>query len=264
MGVSLASSAIDSGCEVYWLPEGRSETTRRRAAQAGLVPVDTLDRLCELCPVIVSICPPEFAADVARQVAASGFRGVFLDANAGAPQHKIELAREMESYGVRFVDGGVIGLPSRVRGETTLFLSGSAAGEAAACFAGGAIAAEVIGTKVGRASALKVLFAAYNKGTVALFASLYAAAETYGVLPELQGQLVHRGLSLKEIETRILRSAPKAWRWVEEMHEISAALEAVGQPGEFHEAAAQVYERLREFKDAEGLTLAQVIERSQK
>jgi 3-hydroxyisobutyrate dehydrogenase-like beta-hydroxyacid dehydrogenase len=200
---------------------------------------------------------------VAREVAATRFRGVFVDANAAAPQHKVELAREMEALGVRFVDGGVIGLPSRVRGETTMFLSGAAAEEAAVCFAKGAIAAEVLGAEVGRASALKILFAAYNKGTVALYASLYAAAERYGVFEELQGQFVHRGLSLEKIEAQILRSTPKAWRWVEEMREISAALEAVGQPGEFHQAAARVYERLAEFKDAEGLTLAQVLEKTQ-
>ena len=109
-----------------------------------------------------------------------------------------------------------------------------------------------------RASALKILFAAYNKGSVALFTALYTAAQHYGVLDELQGQFVHRGLSLATIETQILRAAPKAWRWIEEMHEISAALEAVNMPGDFHEGAAKVYERLSGFKDGNP-TLADVI-----
>jgi len=43
------------------------------------------------------------------------------------------------------------------------------------------------------------------------------------------------------------------------MHEISAALEDVGLPGDFHRAAAVVYERLAGFKDAEGLALSEVI-----
>jgi 3-hydroxyisobutyrate dehydrogenase-like beta-hydroxyacid dehydrogenase len=197
------------------------------------------------------VCPPEFAFEVARAVAATGFRGVFADVNALAPRHKIEMGLEMEAAGIRFADGGIIGLPSRVSGETTLFLSGAAAEDVAACFAGGAIAASVMGMETGRASALKILFAAYNKGSIALFTTLYAAAEHYGVGEELKGQFTHRGLSVDKIEAQILRAAPKAWRWVAEMHEISEALEAAGLPGEFHQGAAQIYERMRELKDRE-------------
>lgn len=259
MGVSIAESAIESGCEVYWASEGRSPPTRERAEQAGLRELASVREMCERCPVIISVCPPEFAPAVAREVAATGFQGIFVDANAGAPRHKIELGREMEARGVRFIDGGIIGLPSRTTGETTLFLSGAEAKEAAYCFINGAIGAVVLGPEVGRASALKILFAAHNKGTIALQTTLYAAAEQYGVLSELQEQFVHRGFSLQKIETQILRAAPKAWRWVEEMHEISDALEAVGMPGEFHQGAAKLYERLVDFKDAEELSLADVI-----
>lgn len=247
MGISIASSAVDNGCEVYWASEGRGEATRDRAA--ALTDVGTTERLCETCPVIISVCPPEFAFGVARGVASARFKGIFADVNALAPHHKIEMGREMEEAGIRFVDGGIIGLPSRVSGETTLFLSGEAATEVAACFTKGAIAPTVMGPEIGRASALKILFAAYNKGSIALFASLYAAAEHYGVTKELKGQFVHRGLSLEKIETQILRAAPKAWRWVAEMHEISAALEAAGMPGDFHAGAAKVYERLVGLKD---------------
>jgi 3-hydroxyisobutyrate dehydrogenase-like beta-hydroxyacid dehydrogenase len=246
MGASIAASAMDGGCEVYWASEGRSGATKARAAD--LVDSGTVGRMCEVCSVIVSVCPPEFAFDVTRTVKAAGFKGVFADVNALTPQHKIEMGRELEAAGIRFADGGVIGLPSRVPGETTLFLSGPAANEVAACFANGAIAASVMGPEVGRASALKILFAAYNKGTVALFTALYAAAEHYGVAEELKGQFTHRGLSVEKIEAQILRAAPKAWRWVAEMYEISEALEAAGMPGEFHQGAAKVYDRLRDLK----------------
>ncbi|MEI9812235.1 MAG: DUF1932 domain-containing protein [Acidobacteriota bacterium] len=262
MGVSIANSAIDSGCNVFWASEGRRSYTRERAERTGLTELSTVADLCEKCPVILSVCPPEFAADVAHQVADTGFQGVFADLNALAPQRKIELGRELAARGIRFADGGIIGLPSRTPGETTLFVSGEAADEVAACFAKGAIAARVMGQETGRASALKILFAAYNKGSIALFTALYAAADQYGVLEDLQGQFVHRGLSLATIETQILRAAPKAWRWIEEMHEISSALEQVDQPGDFHEAAAKVYERLADFKDASGLSLKDIIERS--
>jgi hypothetical protein len=106
-----------------------------------------------------------------------------------------------------------------------------------------------MGPEIGRASALKILFAAYNKGSIALFASLYGAAQHYGVLEELKGQFTHRGLSVEKIEMQMVRAAPKAWRWIAEMDEISRALEDAGMPGEFHQGAGKVYGRLKDLKD---------------
>jgi len=259
MGVAISQSALDTGCAVFWASAGRRSSTRERAERAGLIDLVTVDRLCQECGVILSVCPPEFAADVAQRVAATGFTGVFADLNALAHQRKAAFAATMRERRIRFADGGIIGLPTRTRGETTVFLSGEAANEVAACFATGAIAARVLGDDVGRASALKILFAAHNKGTIALFTSLYAAARHYGVLDELQGQFTQRGHNLATIETQIVRAAPKAWRWLAEMQEISAALEAVNMPGDFHRAAADVYARLASFKDATSPSLADVI-----
>jgi 3-hydroxyisobutyrate dehydrogenase-like beta-hydroxyacid dehydrogenase len=259
MGVSIAQSLVDSGCRVFWASAGRRSSTRERAEAAGLIELATVEQLCAKCAVILSVCPPEFAGEVAETVAATGFTGIFGDLNAVAPQRKIALARTMRERGIRFADGGIIGLPTRTRGETTVFLSGEAAHDVAACFADGAIGATVLGDEPGRASALKILFAAHNKGTIALFTSLYVAARYYGVLDELQGQFARRGLAVTAIETQIVRAAPKAWRWVAEMHEISASLEAANVPGDFHQAAAVIYERLASFKDADSIALADVI-----
>ena len=259
MGVSIAESVIDSGRRVLWASEGRGASTRARAERAGLVDVVTIDRLCARCEVILSVCPPEFAGEVAETVGASGFTGIFADLNAVAPQRKTALAAVMSERRIRFADGGIIGLPTRSHGQTTVFLSGEAAHDVAACFARGAIGAKVLGGEPGRASALKILFAAQNKGSIALFTSLYAAARHYGVLDDLQDQFAHRGLALAAIETQIVRAAPKAWRWIAEMHEISSALEAANEPGDFHRAAAAVYERLAGFKDAESVGLSDVI-----
>lgn len=260
MGVSIALSALDTGCEVYWASEGRRAPSKQRAEAAGLKDADTIARLCEVCPIMVSVCPPEFAWDVARQVIAAGFKGAFADINALAPEEKIAMAAEMTAQGIRYADGGIIGLPSRSPGETTVFLSGPAADEVAACFANGAIGARVMGPEPGRASALKILFAAYNKGMIALHTELYLAARRYSVFDDLQEQFVHRGLSLEKIELQITRAAPKAWRWEPEMRQIAAALETVGMPGDFHRAAAEVYRRLAALKDSPPLPLERVLD----
>ena len=136
MGSAVAATVRNSGYEVCWVSEGRSHRSRARAESAGFTDAGTLAHLCETCPVILSVCPPEFAADLADQVLAHGFRGTYLDANAISPAHKKEIAARMQASGVRFVDGGIVGLPPKARGQTWLYLSGEHADSIACCFAG--------------------------------------------------------------------------------------------------------------------------------
>src|SRR6476469_1767939 len=103
MGSAVAATVRNSGHEVFWVAEGRSHRTRARAESAGLTDAGSLAHLCETCPVILSVCPPEFAADLADQVLACGFRGTYLDANAVSPVHKQAIATRMQAAGVRFV-----------------------------------------------------------------------------------------------------------------------------------------------------------------
>ena len=249
MGSAVAATVRNSGYEVCWVSEGRSHRTRARAESAGFTDAGTLAHLCETCPVILSVCPPEFAADLADQVLAHGFRGTYLDANAISPAHKQEIAARMQASGVRFVDGGIIGLPPKANGQTWLYLSGEHADSIACCFQAGPMEVEVIGTEVGKASALKTCYAAQNKGAIALLIAVMGAADRMGVLEELRREWARPGRVGGHNESHILRAAPKAWRWGPEMHEIAATFESAGMPPEFHQAAAEIYERLREFKD---------------
>src|SRR5437016_5661016 len=76
MGISIAASAKNSGCEVYWTSEGRSPATRERAANVGLHEAKTLGELCKQCSIIVSVCPPHAAEALADQVVNNGFHGL--------------------------------------------------------------------------------------------------------------------------------------------------------------------------------------------
>ena len=64
---------------------------------------DTLLKLAARADVILSICPPHAAREVAGSVA--GFQGIYVDANAIAPA----TAREVLSPFRRGVDGGIVG-----------------------------------------------------------------------------------------------------------------------------------------------------------
>src|SRR5579863_712934 len=243
MGIAVAVTAKNSGHEVSWVSEGRSARSRERAEAAGLTDCHTLAALCAACEMIVSVCPPEFAADLAEEVLRHSFRGCYVDANAVSPDSKRKIAARMEQSGVQFVDGGIVGVAPRKRNETWLYLSGPEAEAAACCFAAGPIEPEVIGAEAGKASALKMCFAAQTKGSTALLCAVLATAERLGVLADLKRQWTRYGPNLADVEKMITRSAPKGWRFVGEMHEISATFEAAGMPPEFHEAAAEVYEK---------------------
>lgn len=261
MGSAVAATVRNSGYEVCWVSEGRSHLTRARAESAGLTDARTLAYLCETCPVILSVCPPEFAAQLAAQVLSHGFSGTYLDANAISPAHKQQIAARMQAKGVRFVDGGIIGLPPKARGQTWLYLSGEHAETVACCFRAGPLETEVIGTEIGKASALKMCFAAQSKGSIALLIAVLGAADHLNVLADLKRQWARGGQPIDKTEAHVLRSAPKAWRYVPEMHEIAATFEGVGMPPEFHRAAARIYDMLREFKNATPASIEEVLKK---
>ena len=250
MGISLAAAAQNSGCEVYWASEGRGEKTRQRAAQFRLHDAETLAALCRQCPVLISVCPPYAAESLASDVAAAGFKGTFVDANAIAPQRTIKMSEMMSAAGVNFIDGGIVGPPAWKPG-TTLYLSGPRAMDIPNCFKAGPVAVKIIGTSVGKASALKMCYAANTKGTVALLAAILATAETLGVRKELFERWREEDAAFPEqVERRLQGNTSKAWRFVGEMEEISKTLSDAGLPGGFHAAAAGIYQRLARFKDS--------------
>jgi 3-hydroxyisobutyrate dehydrogenase-like beta-hydroxyacid dehydrogenase len=251
MGISVAASAQKSGNTVYWASEGRSPQTRERAERFGLLDAHTLAELCKTCSVIISVCPPHAAEDVAVQVSSYAFRGLYVDVNAISPQRAVRIARTVEQVGAEFVDGSIIGGPAWEPGRTWLYLSGRSAQDAASCFSAGPLETSVIGEEIGKASALKMCFAAYTKGTTALLCAILAAAERLGVRAELQHQWSRDGSSFADdAQDRVRQVTAKAWRFEGEMEEIASTFREAGMPGGFHAAAADIYRRIASFKDA--------------
>jgi 3-hydroxyisobutyrate dehydrogenase-like beta-hydroxyacid dehydrogenase len=249
MGVSLAASARNSGHQVSWASQGRSPETRQRAGEQSLIDAGTLENLCRACSVIVSVCPPHAAEEVASQVLAHGFRGLYVDANAISPGRVHRIGAAMEQRGAAFVDGSITGGPAWQPGTTWLHLSGRQADRAAALFAGGPLQTAVIGEQIGQASALKMCYAGYTKGAAALLAAVLAAAESLDVRQELEEQWARDGSGLAELAPqRVRRVTAKAWRFAGEMDEIAATLSQAGLPDGFHAAAADLYRRMAGFK----------------
>jgi 3-hydroxyisobutyrate dehydrogenase-like beta-hydroxyacid dehydrogenase len=229
MGAVVGAVARGEG---FWAPEGRSDATAARAREAGLEP-EPLPQLLERCDIVLSICPPHAALDVAR--ACAGFGGVYCDANAISPARMREVAA---AVGGRVVDGGIVGGPPREPG-TRLYLSGADAGEIAELFEGTALEPRFLGDELGTASALKMCYAAWTKGSAALLLTVADAADRLGIGDALRAEWEHSIPGLPARLQQARRSADaKGWRWVGEMEEIEATLGAG-----FHTAAADVFRR---------------------
>jgi 3-hydroxyisobutyrate dehydrogenase-like beta-hydroxyacid dehydrogenase len=261
MGASVGAAAKASGARVVWASEGRSPETKVRAEADGLEDVGTLAQLVRESDLIVSVCPPSAAVELARQIVGASFRGVYLDANAISPATARTIAELVREGGSSFVDGGIIGPPARERGTTRLYLSGTEAERVAGVFANSALEAIAIGDEPGNASALKMAYAAWSKGTSALLLAIRALASKEGVEAEL---LSEWALSQPELTARsdaVLTKTPaKAWRFAGEMREIAATFGAAGLPEGFHQAAAHTYEQLTDFKDVAEADRAEVLE----
>lgn len=245
MGAAVAACLTGRGLPVAWASAGRSPATAARAAAAGLRDAGTLAGLAAGAGVIFSICPPHAALPLARDVAAAGFGGVYVDANAVSPATSREAGRAVTAAGASYVDGGIIGPPPAGPGSTRLYLSGPRAAEVAGLLAGTALTAVVIGPEAGAASAVKMAYAAWTKGSAALLLAARALARAEGVEETLLGEWRLSQPSLPDRCSSAASSATaKGWRWTGEMAEIAASMAAAGLPAGFHRAAADIYRQV--------------------
>ena len=257
MGATIGAALNAAGHEVVWVSEGRSDATRQRADAAGLVAVETLTAAVSSSEGVISVCPPHAATAVARSVKNAGFEGTYLDANAVAPATARAL---FELIGEGFVDGGIIGPPAQRPGTTRLYLSGDRAELVSGWFDQEVLGVHLVPGGAGAASALKMCYAAYTKGSIALLLTIRALAEAEGVSASLleEWQRSQPELALRS-EGGARGTAGKAWRFVGEMEEIAATFEASDLPGGFHHAAAELYRRMSDLKDLQDPGLAEVI-----
>ena len=246
MGVTVGASIKSGGNRVIWASEGRSQATLERAFQSGLEDVRYLNELIQASEVIVSVCPPHAAVDLARTVIRGGFKGVYVDVNAVAPATSRQIMQIVLSSKARYVDGGIIGPPALKQGTTRLYLAGQPAETVKELFDQGILEAIVIGNIPGRASALKMCYAAWTKGSSALLLAVRALADAEDVTEALlkEWDLSQPGLKARS-EAAAVTSAPKAWRFVGEMEEIASTFKEVNLPDGFHLGAAELYKRLR-------------------
>jgi 3-hydroxyisobutyrate dehydrogenase-like beta-hydroxyacid dehydrogenase len=213
--------------EVLWASEGRSQATRQRAAT--FTDVASLDELVRSSDLILSICPPAIAEELARQVFGLGFGGVYVDANAISP----ERMRRIATLGPRVVDGSIV-----AKTGINLYLSGADAPVVASVFGDGDVRAIDLRAELGTASALKMAFGGWNKIGTVMTGHALEIARRYGVTQWLEAE----GVSPESFS----RIADRAWRWAPEMEEIGDTCVELGLSDEVPRAGAALYRDLGE------------------
>jgi len=257
MGQAIGRALAATGQSVAWVSEGRSAATARRAAEIGLCPVASMREGLADADVVISVCPPHSAEAQAEAVAAAGYGGPYVDGNAVAPATVRRIGDILSRSGATLTDAGIVGPPPQKEGTTRFYLSGPNTDAVAGLFAGSVVEAIPVGDAVGEASAVKMAYAAWTKGSSALLIAVRALARSEGVEDHLLGEWTRSQPALLK---RDLSSAiAKAWRFTGEMHEVSKTFADKGLPPGFHAAAAELYDNLDPFKDKWDVTLEEAL-----
>ncbi|MET9913579.1 DUF1932 domain-containing protein [Streptomyces sp. NPDC006476] len=262
MGAAVAACAATNAAAVLWCPAGRSPASAARAEKARLTSVATLPELLDRSDIVISLCPPAAAEDLAHDVARAGYTGVYVEANAINPERTLRIAGLLAPEAT-VVDAGVVGSPPVGGKSPTLYLSGPSvtAVQLEELFAGTPVHTKVLGTDVGQASALKLAYAAYQKTSRVLVALTTGLAREHGVDQELIDVASRRTASYLSEPEYIAKTAARAWRWGPELEEAADMLAAAGLPPEMLRAAATTLSRWDDVKDDSELTLTDALDR---
>ncbi len=245
MGHAVGRVLGEHGLDVITCVKGRSQRTQELARKACIRDVESLEKLVLEADLILSILVPAEAIKVAQQVATAlrntGATPFFADCNAISPQTTKKIQTIIAAAGGRFIDASIIGPPPG-KGDAPRFYTSSPYNEVMMALDGKGIVVRPIGEEIGRASGIKMCYAALTKGTSALHIALLTAAEALGLSEELRAELQSsQAQAYKRMETQIPGLASKAYRWVGEMEEIAATFEQVGVTPHFHHGAADIY-----------------------
>ncbi len=248
MGHAVGRTLREQGFRVITALDGRSARSRELAARGGLEDAGTLDALIAQADLVLSIMPPgaapDFASAAADAMGATGATPVFADCNAVAPATSQKIGGIIGAAGAAFVDGGIIGAAPGKATPPRLYVSGPDA-ERLLPLGGPELSVVSLGPEIGRASALKMCYAALTKGSMTLDTAVLLAGEQLGVYDELKAELAgSQAPALERMENRVPWLAADAERWTGEMEEIAATFSAAGLPGNFHLAAADIFRLL--------------------
>jgi 3-hydroxyisobutyrate dehydrogenase-like beta-hydroxyacid dehydrogenase len=245
MGHAVGRVLKENGLRVVTCLSGRSDRTKQLAHRANIEDVPTLEGLIDQSDLILSIIVPSEAISLAKEVArvlqAKQSSSFYADCNAVSPQTAKKIDAIISSAGGRFINASIIGSPPG-KGEFPRFYVSGVHAKIMSELDGKGIEVRFIGNEIGRASAIKMCYAALTKGSQALWIALLTAAESMGLTNELRQEFLESQSTVyKQMEKQVPGVPVKARRWVGEMEEIASTFAHLGLTPQFHKAASEIF-----------------------
>ncbi|MBS27679.1 MAG: 6-phosphogluconate dehydrogenase [Alphaproteobacteria bacterium] len=250
MGHAIGRTLREGGFTAMTALDDRSDRSRKLAADAGIEDAGSLASLTEKADLILSVMPPSAAVDFASR-AADAMRGtgkapLFVDCNAIAPSTTQTISGIVTDAGAGYLDGGIIGGPPGRSAPTRLYVSGEAP-ERLEVIARPDLLIRPLPGGVGAASAIKMCYAALNKGAMTLETLVLIGAAQLGLSQELHQELSEsQAQVLQRMERRVPWLAADAERWTGEMLEIAKTFSEIGLTPKIHQGAADMFQLLAE------------------
>lgn len=245
MGHAIGQLLRENELRVLTCLAGRSGRTRELSEKAGIIDVPSMNDLVEQSDVIMSVtvseAVPGLCHEIADAVKATGTDLLFAECNAIAPTLSQEMEKVLKEGGARYIDASIIGPPPRNGSSPRVYASGDNVAEFEQLRDFG-LDVRNLGPKLGRASGIKMCYAAMTKGTTALQAELLIAAEKMGLSEELMAEFAgSQPAVIDRMEGWIPGMPAKSRRWVSEMEEIEATFRDLGLTPNIFKGVADMY-----------------------
>ena len=245
MGHAIGQLLRENELRVLTCLAGRSSRTRELSEQAGITDLPTMNELVEQSDVLMSVtvseAVPVLCREISNAVKATGTDLLFAECNAIAPELSKEMEGVLEAGGARYVDASIIGGPPRDGSSPRVYASGNNVAEFLQLRDFG-LDVRDLGDQLGRASGIKMCYAAMTKGTTALHAELLIAAEKLGLTKELMAEFANsQPAVVTRMEGWIPTMPAKSRRWVSEMEEIEKTFSDLGLTPNFFKGVADMY-----------------------
>jgi len=232
MGHSIASVLIGHGAKTVTCLEGRSQRTAELAEKTGIINLPTLEDVAAQSDLIISVVTPSAAPAVGQQVARAisrtGRRALLADVNAISPMTSEEIGQVISEAGGRYLDACIIGGARELEKKAVFYVSGPDTDQFATLNDFG-LNIEILGDRIGQASAFKMMYAGMTKGISSLAVELLTAAHTIGIYPQVMKRYRLNHPELVRFIEQVLPGLPfRAARRSEEMVELATVIEKEG------------------------------------
>jgi 3-hydroxyisobutyrate dehydrogenase-like beta-hydroxyacid dehydrogenase len=202
---------------------------------------DLVEQSDVLMSVTVSEAVPGLCREIADAVKATGTDLLFAECNAIAPELSKDMEGVLKAGGARYVDASIIGGPPRNGSSPRVYASGDNASEFEQLRDFG-LDVRNLGPQLGRASGIKMCYAAMTKGTTALHTELLIAAEKMGLTKELMAEFSGgQQAAVTCMEGWIPSMPAKSRRWVSEMEEVEKTFNDLGLTPDIFKGVSDMY-----------------------